>query len=169
MPERNGYIPGVPCWVDASHSEPEAALDFYRGLFGWELEDVMPDGSEARYFIGRIRGGDVGALASIPPGAPLVPRWNTYIWVASADDAAVKAREAGGAVVAEPFDVLDSGRMAVLADPEGRFHKAPLANALDEGSKWLRRSGVGAQGVIAPVTPVATYRESRAVSPALRP
>ena len=45
--------------------------------------------------------------------------WNTYIWVDSADDAAAKAREAGGAVLAEPFDVMSSGRMAVLADPEG--------------------------------------------------
>ena len=45
--------------------------------------------------------------------------WNTYIWVDSADDTAAKAREAGGAVLAEPFDVLEAGRMAVLADPEG--------------------------------------------------
>ena len=119
MPERDGYIPGVPCWIDASHPDPEAALAFYRGLFGWELEDVMPDGSEARYFIGRIRGGDVAALASIPPGAPSEPSWNTYIRVASADETAARVREAGGSVVAEPFDVLDSGRMAVVTDPEG--------------------------------------------------
>jgi uncharacterized protein len=32
---------------------------------------------------------------------------------------AAKARQAGGQVVVEPFDVMDSGRMAVLADPEG--------------------------------------------------
>src|SRR5262249_55558958 len=35
MPERDGYIPGVPCWVDTSQPDPEAALDFYGGLFGW--------------------------------------------------------------------------------------------------------------------------------------
>ena len=45
--------------------------------------------------------------------------WNTYIWVENADAAAAKAREAGGSVVNEPFDVTDAGRMAVLADPEG--------------------------------------------------
>jgi hypothetical protein len=39
MPERDGYIPGVPCWVDASEPDPEAALDFYGGLFGWEFQD----------------------------------------------------------------------------------------------------------------------------------
>ena len=30
VPERNGYIPGVPCWVDASEPDPEAAAGFYK-------------------------------------------------------------------------------------------------------------------------------------------
>ena len=119
MPERDGYIPGVPCWVDTSQPDPEAALAFYRGLFGWEFEDVMPQGSEGKYFIGRIRGGDVAAVGSIPPVAPPMAMWNTYIWVESADETASKARDAGGGVAMEPFDVMDSGRMAVLTDPEG--------------------------------------------------
>jgi predicted enzyme related to lactoylglutathione lyase len=46
MPERDGYIPGVPCWIDTSQPDPEAAVDFYSGLFGWEFEDVMPPESE---------------------------------------------------------------------------------------------------------------------------
>ena len=119
MPERDGYIPGVPCWIDTSHPDPEAALAFYSGLFGWEFEDVMPEGSPGRYFIGRIRGGDVAALGSAPEGAPPMAMWNTYVWVDSADETASKARDAGGSVVAEPFDVMSAGRMAVLADPEG--------------------------------------------------
>src|SRR3981081_1964726 len=117
MPERDGYIPGVPCWVDTSQPDPEAVLPFYRGLFGWEFEDVMPEGSEGHYFIAHIRDGDVAAVGSSSEGGPPVAGWNTYIWVASAADTAAKAREAGGQVVMEPFDVLESGRMAVLADP----------------------------------------------------
>src|SRR6478736_4590891 len=119
MPERDGYIPGVPCWVDTSQPDAEAALDFYSGLFGWEFENVMPEGSEGKYFIGRIRGGDVAAIGGAPEGAPPMAVWNTYIWVDSADGAAMKAREAGGGVAVEPFDVMDAGRMAVLTDPEG--------------------------------------------------
>ena len=119
MPERDGYIPGVPCWVDTSEPDPEAALGFYSGLFGWEFEDVMPPGSESKYFIARLRGGDVAAVGSIPEGAPPTGTWNTYFWVDSADEAASKARDAGGAVVMEPFDVMAYGRMAVLTDPEG--------------------------------------------------
>jgi predicted enzyme related to lactoylglutathione lyase len=45
--------------------------------------------------------------------------WNTYIWVEDADETAAKVKEAGGQVVMEPFDVMDSGRMAVFTDPEG--------------------------------------------------
>lgn len=119
MPERDGYIPGVPCWIDTSQPDPAAAVDFYRGLFGWEFENVMPEGSEGQYFIARIRGGDVAAVGPTPPDAPAAATWNTYVQVSSADEAAAKVKGAGGQVLAEPFDVMDAGRMAVCADPEG--------------------------------------------------
>ena len=119
MSERDGYIAGVPCWADTSQPDPDAARSFYTGLFGWEFEDVMPEGSDGSYFVGRIRGGDVAAIGSVPEGAPAMPMWNTYVWVDSADAAAAKVREAGGTVITEPFDVLDAGRMAVCADPDG--------------------------------------------------
>ena len=119
MPQRDGYIPGVPCWIDTSQPDPDAAADFYRGLFGWEFEDVMPPGSEGKYLMARISGGDVAAVAGIPEGAPPMAVWNTYIWVDSADETAAKVRDAGGKPLMEPFDVMDAGRMAVCADPEG--------------------------------------------------
>jgi uncharacterized protein len=119
MPERDGYIPGVPCWVDTSQPDPEAAVAFYSELFGWEFEDAMPPESEGRYLIARIRGGDVAGVGSIPEGMPPAATWNTYIWVDSADETASEVRDSGGSVLTEPFDVMDSGRMAVFADPEG--------------------------------------------------
>jgi hypothetical protein len=112
-------MPGVPCWIDTSQPDPEAAVSFYRDLFGWEFEDVMPPDSPGKYFIARIRGGDVAAVGSIPDGAPSMAMWNTYVWVESADDAAAKVRDAGGTVAMDPFDVMGAGRMAVFTDPEG--------------------------------------------------
>jgi predicted enzyme related to lactoylglutathione lyase len=50
VPDRDGYIPGVPCWIDTSQPDPKAAVSFYGGLFGWEFEDVMPPESEAEVF-----------------------------------------------------------------------------------------------------------------------
>ncbi len=119
MLERDGYLPGVPCWVDTTQPDPDAAVAFYGGLFGWDFENVMPPGSPGKYFMARLRGGEVAAIGSQPQGAPPIAVWNTCIWVESADDAAAKVRAAGGRVVAEPFDVMDAGRMAVVTDLEG--------------------------------------------------
>jgi predicted enzyme related to lactoylglutathione lyase len=119
MPERDGYIPGVPCWIDTSQPDPEAAVDFYAGLFGWEFEDVMPPESEGKYFMARLRGEDVAGVGSLPEAAPPMATWNTYVWVQSADQTASKVLDAGGKVLMEPVDVMDTGRMAVFADPEG--------------------------------------------------
>ncbi len=119
MPERDGYIPGVPCWVDTNQPDPDAAVAFYSDLFGWECEDAMPPGSDGKYFLARIRGREVAAIGSAPEGAPPQAMWNTYVWVESADETAAKVAEAGGKEVVGPFDVMDAGRMAVLADPEG--------------------------------------------------
>src|SRR4029079_13974630 len=72
-----------------------------------------------KYFIAQIRGAAVAAVGSIPGAAPPAAMWNTYVWVDSADVAAANVSDAGGSVVMEPFDVMDAGRMAVFADPEG--------------------------------------------------
>ena len=92
MSERDRYIPGVPCWIDTTQPDPEAAVDFYGGLFGWEFEDVMPPESPGKYFIARLRGGDVAAVGSQPEGAPQTAAWNTYVWVESADETAAQGR-----------------------------------------------------------------------------
>jgi predicted enzyme related to lactoylglutathione lyase len=122
MSERDGYEPGVPCWVDILQPDPKAAMAFYGALFGWEFEGpgAMPGVPDGEYHVAKLRGRDVAGVGSQPPeGAPPMPAWNTYIWVDSADDAAAAVKRAGGAIVVEPFDVLPAGRMAVLADPAG--------------------------------------------------
>jgi predicted enzyme related to lactoylglutathione lyase len=119
MLERDGYLPGVPCWIDTSQPDPDAAVAFYGGLFGWEFQDMMPPGSAGKYFIARLHGGDVAAVGSQPDGGPETATWNTYVWVDSADETAAKVVDAGGRVAMEPFDVMNAGRMAVFTDPEG--------------------------------------------------
>ena len=119
MSAKDRYIPGVPCWVDTTQPDPEAAVAFYRDLFGWELEDVMPPDQPGRYFTARLDGGDVAAIGSVGEGQPEVATWNSYVWVESADATAATAEEAGGRIDVAPFDVGDAGRMAVLVDREG--------------------------------------------------
>jgi uncharacterized protein len=140
MPERDGYIPGVPCWIDTSQPDPESVLDFYSGLFGWEFENTMPADSPGKYYAARIRGGDVAAIGSMPEAAPPVAMWNTYVWVDSADDAAAKVSDAGGKVLIDPFDIMDQGRMAFLADPEGATFCVWQANR-HKGAKIVNEHG----------------------------
>jgi predicted enzyme related to lactoylglutathione lyase len=140
MPERDGYIPGVPCWVDTSQPDPDAAVSFYGDLFGWDFEDVMPAGSEAKYFMARIRGKDVAAVGSVPEAAPPMAMWNTYIWTDGADESTSKVKDAGGSALMEPFDVMDSGRMSFVADPEGAAFGLWQANQ-HKGSQLVNEHG----------------------------
>src|SRR4051812_11801653 len=117
MTGQDRYIPGVPCWIDTTQPDPEAATAFYGALFGWELQDAMPPGSPGHYFVARLRGGDVGAISSRFDEAPPGAAWNTYVWVDDADATAARVREAGGTVLSAPADVGQSGRMAIFADP----------------------------------------------------
>jgi predicted enzyme related to lactoylglutathione lyase len=109
MSERNGYAPGVPCWVDTWAADPDAAAAFYSELLGWEA-------ARGEYSIFRHRGRDAAGLGV---GDDLAPAWITYVWVDDADAAAAAARAAGGRLVREPFDSLDGGRIAIVADPAG--------------------------------------------------
>jgi len=121
MSERDGYEPGVPCWVDTWQPDPEKAVSFYTQLFGWEAEDTMPPDSPGHYFVCKLRSREVAAVGSDRGGgAPSVPAWGTYIWVESADDTVAKVTGAGGSVLIQPFDLLEvAARVAVLSDPAG--------------------------------------------------
>src|SRR4051794_17802119 len=112
MSERNGFPAGVPCWVVSLQPDPDAAARFYAGLFGWDYVDG------GGFHVARMRDRDVAAVAPQPQGYDPPPAWITTVRVDSADDAARMAREAGGQVLAEPFEG-PSGRMAVIADPAG--------------------------------------------------
>jgi uncharacterized protein len=110
MSERSGYEPGVPCWVDTWQGDADAAADFYAGLFGWE------PARGGDYSMFRLRGREVAGLGgqAIEPAA-----WTTYVQVDDAAAAAERVTEAGGSVLREPFDSLEGGRIAVVADPAG--------------------------------------------------
>jgi predicted enzyme related to lactoylglutathione lyase len=134
MGERTSYPPGTFSWAELATGDADAAKSFYTALFGWDYDDrPIPDAGV--YSMALRDGKSVAALFhSQDP-----PHWNCYVTVASADAAAARAAELGGSVVAPPFDVLDAGRMAVIADPAG----AALC-------LWEARDNIGASLVNAP-------------------
>jgi predicted enzyme related to lactoylglutathione lyase len=121
MGTRTRYEPGTFSWVDLGTTDREGAKSFYEGLFGWDAVD-NPMGDGDTYSIMMVRDESVAAIYDQPPQqreAGVPPFWFSYVTVASADEAAAAAKDAGGSVHAEPFDVMEAGRMAVIADPTG--------------------------------------------------
>ena len=109
------YEHGVPSWVDLGTPDIPKAIEFYSGLFGWQIEPGPPEAGG--YSIAMMRGRPVAGLG--PQMNPGPPYWTTYVTVNSTDDTVAKATAAGGKVLMEPMDVMDAGRMAVIADPIG--------------------------------------------------
>ena len=117
MAEFTRYAHGTPCWVDVTAPDIDGAIAFYEGLFGWASERAE-DPAAGGYTMFTLRGKNVAA-ASPPMAEGTPPAWTTYLASDDVDSTAAKVREAGGTVFMDPFDVLDSGRMTVAADPTG--------------------------------------------------
>ncbi len=108
-----------PAWVELATDDPGAAREFYSKLFGWQIE-VNPDPQYGGYGMARLPEGEgdvAGITAKMMSEAPTA--WNLYIATDDADTLARTVTDAGGTVIAPPFDVGQMGRMAVFADPTG--------------------------------------------------
>jgi predicted enzyme related to lactoylglutathione lyase len=65
------------------------------------------------------RGDDGIAGVMSLPDASIPTHWQPYVAVDDPDRTTAKAIELGGSAVAEPMDVPNVGRIAVLRDPQG--------------------------------------------------
>jgi uncharacterized protein len=138
MVEKKKHEPGMFCWVELATNDGGAAKNFYKSLFRWGSDDRPIEGGN--YTMLQKNGKQAGALYEMGPeqkGVP--PHWNSYVCVASADEAAAQAKKLGGAVVLEPFDVMDHGRMAIIQDPTGATF-----------SLWQPKAHKGAEVVMEP-------------------
>ncbi|MYV98712.1 VOC family protein [Streptomyces sp. SID3343] len=121
MPEvTDPYKPGVPCWIDLMVPDQQAALDFYRDLFGWQGEVGPPE--TGGYAVCSVNGRAVaGIMAAMSPdgGPPPPTAWTTYLATDDADAASTAITSGGGTVLMPAMDVMTLGRMAVAADPAG--------------------------------------------------
>ena len=134
MTEFTSYAEGTPCWVDVTSPDLDRSIDFYRGLFGWTA-DRASEPEAGGYTMFSLNGKSVAAGSPPPPGQEGVPpHWTTYIASDDADATAEKIRSAGGTVLAEPFDVFDSGRMTIAQDPTGAVFGV-----------WQAREHIGAE------------------------
>jgi predicted enzyme related to lactoylglutathione lyase len=137
MGDRTSYTPGTFSWAELPTSDPDDAKRFYGELFGWDFEDLPMPGDAGAYTMARLDGKDVAALFQAREGMPTF--WGSYVTVESADSTAARAADLGGTLMTEPFDVMESGRMAIVQDPTGAVF-----------SIWQPRGSIGATWVNGP-------------------
>jgi predicted enzyme related to lactoylglutathione lyase len=137
MAVMTSHRPGTFSWVDLAAHDVDAAERYYTQLFGWTADRTQfgPDADDV-YVTLRKDGRDAAALYAMDPtqkaqGMPSA--WLSYVTVESADEAASRARVLGATVLADAFDVMDVGRMALIGDPTGAMFAA-----------WEPRRHVGA-------------------------
>ena len=117
------HAPGAPCWVDLATTDQAAAKAFYGELFGWSYEDMpMDEAGQQRYSMASLDGSFAAAIFTQQEeqrqkGIP--PCWNVHLTVEDVDATAGRVSELGGSLLMEPFNVFESGRMAMLSDPTG--------------------------------------------------
>lgn len=116
-------VVATPNWFELHTSEYDAAVRFYRDVFGWETH-VASDTDDFRYTtLGEgdtAMAGIMDARALLPAGVP--GQWSIYFGVADADAALATVRELGGSVV-RPAEDSPFGRLAEAADTTGAHFK----------------------------------------------
>jgi uncharacterized protein len=120
----NAY--GALAWNDLVSPDLEASAEFYRGLFGWQVEEVP--GSDGGYWSITNDGRSNGGMVPMLPGGH--PAWNLYFAVEDVDATQAQAHERGAATVVGPMDVPNGGRFVVLRDPQNAVFSV-LSGPLD--------------------------------------
>jgi predicted enzyme related to lactoylglutathione lyase len=113
----NTFRPGKVVWVDLVTSDIPKAANFYRDVFGWDI-NISRDGSFAQ---ASYQGSPVSSIAlfnknEAPDGEA---RWLVSISVSDVDEAAKAVQTNGGKVLEGPTDLPDRGRYVLVEDSRG--------------------------------------------------
>ena len=143
MSERTEYAPGEFCWVDLATTDVDGARKFYGDLLGIEADSAPGDPEKTGgYGFFTNRGKMVAGIGPVQSDEGH-SAWSSYIKVDDADATAEKVKAAGGSVFFGPADLPnDSGRVAMLRDPEGAFigvvqqEAHPGAQLVNEPGSW---------------------------------
>ncbi|MBS1691822.1 MAG: VOC family protein [Actinobacteria bacterium] len=110
---------GAPVWHQLTTRDYDAALEFYRGVFGWQLR-TEADTDEFRYttavFDGEEQLGVMDGRAVLAQGA--ASAWTVFFGCDDVDKTIALVTENGGTVV-RPAEDTPYGRLAAVADPAG--------------------------------------------------
>lgn len=111
---------GVPCWVDCQVDDVPAAVDFYRAVFGWEIEQERLTGEGHEFHIAWQDGRPVAGIGPKATGDVVPPSgWLTYFSCTDVDRAVAATTRLGGTVFYDPVDLVDACRLCCAVDPKG--------------------------------------------------
>ncbi|MEZ5425640.1 MAG: VOC family protein [Pyrinomonadaceae bacterium] len=115
---------GEFCWYELGTNDLDSCLDFYSGVFGWEIKKSDNPDTGMDYREIKLGGGDFfGGMYQMSKemfGETLPPSsWINYIAVEDVDAAGKKVKELGGKLVSHFIDIPNVGRMCVAEDPTG--------------------------------------------------
>lgn len=109
-------LQGTPVWYELSTSNVDAAQAFYEAVIGWK---VIPSGMEGfDYRLARVGEAMVAGMM-VPPMEGVPPWWAIYFAVDDCDKTAAAIKAAGGQVHVPPTDIPNTGRFAIVTDPQG--------------------------------------------------
>ena len=113
----------MPCsfiWYELLTNDPDAALQFYGKVVGWQARDSGQPGMD--YRILETRDSGIGGLMKIPAdarAAGMRPHWYGYIRVTDVDAAVARIVAAGGEPCMPVTDIPGVGRISMVRDPQG--------------------------------------------------
>jgi predicted enzyme related to lactoylglutathione lyase len=154
-----GSMAGPVSWHELTAEDPQAALQFYKALFGWEVVATHAMGGDVgNYYLFGVGSTQMGgAYLRAKHVAPTWPRWLIYINVPSVTAAVAAAQAAGGKLLNGPHQVPGGSWVAQVLDSHG------IALAL-HGAKE-----VAATAPKAPAKPKVTAAPKAQAQPAAKP
>lgn len=106
---------GTPVWYELSTPDLAGAAEFYGALLGWTMRDAGMEG----FTYHLASQGEAMVAGMMEPFAGVPPNWLIYFASTNADATVAATEAAGGAVLQPAGDIPDTGRFAILADPQG--------------------------------------------------
>jgi predicted enzyme related to lactoylglutathione lyase len=112
---------GPVAWHELTADDTEAALEFYKGLFGWEVVGKVPMGGDiGTYYLFGIGTTQLGGAFKRPKHLPPTwPRWLVYLSVPSVTAAVAAVEAAGGQLLNGPQEVPGGAWVAQVVDSHG--------------------------------------------------
>ena len=111
-------VPGSLCWNELVTTDSERAKTFFDRLFDWESQTNEMIGIFYTVFL--IEETPVAGMYQRTENMGDVPsHWLPYFAVENCDKTCSSAQEMGAVILQPPTDIPDTGRIAVLQDPQG--------------------------------------------------